>query len=350
MIKSFQQLYQHQMLVSVAFTDTGSVRPMRVRSIYVLGVVLFALSGWLSAMFLSDGLTGARLKASITGNAELQYYVDMITELRQMRQADQEQMRVIAQEMGVLQARLDRFDALGDKLKADGTLITEAADPAGKGGPEMGRELDRKAPLPSIAEVRKQLGLLTGEADFAEMALETQVSISIRRALGPVFDQSVPYLWPLVTAEHRLTSPFGWRKHPVLRTRMWHAGMDMADRVGSPVTAAADGTVAFAGWRFGYGNLVEIRHGQGFVTRYGHLYKTIARAGDRVEAGDLIALLGNTGRSTGPHLHFEVHKNGTPLNPYPFIRDTRQEVVAAARNGRGRELLSNWKNERKAAR
>jgi murein DD-endopeptidase MepM/ murein hydrolase activator NlpD len=346
MITFLRQLCQHQLLVSVAFTETGSVHPVRVRSIYLICGVIFALSGWLSAVFLSDGLTSARLKASITGNAELQYYVDMITELRQMRQADQEQMRVIAQEMGVLQARLDRFDALGDKLKADGTLITEAADPSGKGGPEI----DRSAPLPSITDVRKQLGLLTGQADFAEMALETQVAISIRRALGPVLDQTIPYLWPLVTAGHRLTSPFGWRIHPILRSRIWHAGMDMADKVGSPVTAAGDGVVTFAGWRFGYGNLVEIKHGQGFVTRYGHLYQTTAKAGQRVAAGELIALLGNTGRSTGPHLHFEVHKNGIPLNPYPFIRETRQEVIAAAQNGKGRELLSAWRSGRQAKR
>lgn len=344
-MERLRKLYEHVLFVSVAFTETGSVHLLKVRTVYLVAAVMFALSGWMSAVFLTDGLMGARLKAGITGNAELQYYIDMISELRQQRAADQEQMRVIAREMGVLQARLDRFDALGDKLKADGTLISEAPGANGKGG----ADLLPQGPLPSINEVRQQLGLLTGKADFAEMALETQVALSIRQSLGPVLDQTIPYLWPLVTDSYRLTSPFGWRIHPITHIRMWHAGMDIADNIGSPVTAAADGTVTFAGWRFGYGNLVEIKHAQGFLTRYGHLSKPLVRPGQKVAAGELVALSGNTGRSTGPHLHFEVHRNGTVLNPYAFIKDTRQQVWNEARGGKGRELLAAWRSGRKAA-
>ena len=167
--------------------------------------------------------------------------------------------------------------------------------------------------------------------------------MAIRASLGPQIDTGIPYLWPMMSASYRLSSPFGWRIDPVHRRRAWHAGMDFADRVGSPVVAAADGVISFSGGRMVYGNTVEITHKNGFMTRYAHLSRAIAKEDSRVQAGDLIALLGNTGRSTGPHLHFEIHRNKTALNPFPFIRETRQQVYEQARAGRGEELLRGWR-------
>lgn len=339
MIKSVSNLWNHKLFVSVAITETGGVHTLKLRSAWLVFACIFAVSGWLG-MAVAGDLATARLTATITGNSEMQYYLNMISDLRSQRDAEREQVRLIAQELGVLQARLDRFDALGEKLKAEGTLISEAdASTGGKGGPEI----DDSQPLPSMDEVRRQLGIITNQADFTEMALETSMAMAIRKALGPSLDQTIPYLWPLITANHRLSSPFGYRSDPFHTFKAWHAGMDIADATGSPVTAAADGVVTFVGWRMGYGNLVEIKHSNGFVTRYGHLFKGIAKEGQRVAAGDLVALLGSTGRSTGPHLHFEIRKDGKPLNPYPFIRETRAEVIALARQGRGNELLAAWR-------
>jgi murein DD-endopeptidase MepM/ murein hydrolase activator NlpD len=338
MTSQLQQWWQHRFTLSVALTETGGVHTLRIRAAWLVFVALFAVSGWLG-MVLAGDLAGARLRATFTGNTEIQYYLDIIAELRAQRDAEREQLRTIAQQLGVLQARLDRFDALGNKLKNEGTLLTDTIGDEGKGG------LNIPAPttLPDVATLTNQVAAVTGRADFAELALETSLAMAIRASLGPSIDTGIPYLWPLMSANYRLSSPFGWRRDPVHGTRAWHAGMDMADRVGQPVIAAADGTVVYAGWRMGYGQMVEVQHKNGFSTRYAHLSKTIGREGQRVSAGDLIALLGNTGRSTGAHLHFEVRRNDNALNPFPFIRETRSEVFAQARQGQGEALLKNFR-------
>lgn len=345
MIPKFKQLWNHRLFLSVALTETGAVHSLRLRTAWLVFVGVFALSGWLG-MALAGDLAGMRLKAAITGNTEAKYYVDMIAELRAQRDAEREQMRTIAQQLGVLQARLDRFDALGNKLKAEGTIITEAPGATGKGGPEVALP----ATLPDMEDLKKQLGTVNDRADFAEIALETSLAMAIRSSLGNT-GGGIPYLWPVITETFRPTSPFGWRQDPIHGSRTWHAGMDLADSVGSPIIAAADGVVVFAGWRMGYGNLVEIKHQNGFTSRYGHLYKPLVKESMRVNAGDLIALMGNTGRSTGPHLHFEVRKDGNALNPMPFIKDTKEEIVQMARSGKGRDMLAQWrKSSTKTAR
>ena len=111
-----------------------------------------------------------------------------------------------------------------------------------------------------------------------------------------------------------------------------HAGIDLAGPVGTAIYATADGTVGRSEWAGGYGNLVEIDHGKGIQTRYGHLSTSLVRAGQRVKRGDLIARMGSTGRSTGSHLHYEVRIDGKPVNPVPFMQsnDYLQSVQARA--------------------
>ncbi|GAA6617436.1 murein hydrolase activator EnvC family protein [Scytonema sp. NUACC26] len=115
------------------------------------------------------------------------------------------------------------------------------------------------------------------------------------------------------------SSPFGWRMHPVLGYRRFHAGLDFAASYGSTIRAADSGTVIFAGWYGGYGRAVIINHGKGITTLYGHSSELFVSEGQTVERGQAIAAVGSTGLSTGPHLHFEVRKNGTPVNPINFL-------------------------------
>ncbi|MCP5405396.1 MAG: M23 family metallopeptidase [Pseudomonadaceae bacterium] len=344
MIKSLSSLLAHQTFVSVALTDTGAVRTLRFRTAYVVAVVAFALSGWL-ALALAGDVGRAKLAVAITGDVQAKKYLAIIDDLERQRDAEREQVKLIAQELGALQLRLDRFDALGSKLEKDGTLVSEADSLEGKGGPLAESPLGESI---SIEDVKAQVGLLTRKADYAELALETGLAMSIRKALGPSND-GLPFYFPVMSTTARATSSYGWRTDPVRGGRAFHSGGDIADKVGTPVVAAGEGTVIFSGWRFGYGNLIEVKHTQGFTTRYAHLSKRIAAEGDRVYPGDLIALLGNTGRSTGPHLHFEVRRDGQPLNPYPFVKDTRLDVMELAAKGRGKELLAAWKNGGKVA-
>jgi murein DD-endopeptidase MepM/ murein hydrolase activator NlpD len=113
----------------------------------------------------------------------------------------------------------------------------------------------------------------------------------------------------------RLTSGFGSRFHPILGYRRFHAGLDLAAVAGTPIVAAADGKVVSAGWAGGYGRAVAIAHASGIETKYGHMSRIAAYAGEQVHRGDVIGYVGSSGLSTGPHLHFEVLKNGRPVNP-----------------------------------
>ncbi len=117
----------------------------------------------------------------------------------------------------------------------------------------------------------------------------------------------------------RLSDPYGWRKHPVYRKRLFHAGIDIAAPRGTQISAAMAGTVVYAGWLSGYGKLVVIRHANGLSTRYGHCSKIRVRKGQTVKAGQAIANVGATGVATGNHLHFEVRRNGRTVNPSPML-------------------------------
>ena len=116
-----------------------------------------------------------------------------------------------------------------------------------------------------------------------------------------------------------ISSTFGYRTSPFTGLREFHKGLDIATRKGTPILAAADGVVTFAGTKGLMGKLIVIDHGHGMVTRYAHIYKMLKKRGDAVKKGDTIALVGNTGRSTGSHLHYEVHLNGIPVNPAKYI-------------------------------
>ena len=130
------------------------------------------------------------------------------------------------------------------------------------------------------------------------------------------FLQSTPSVWP---TRGWVTSGFGYRKSPFTGLREKHEGWDIGSRSGSAIRTTADGFVSVAGRERGYGKLVEIDHGYGVVTRYGHNSKNLVKVGSKVKRGQLIALVGNTGRSTGPHLHYEVLLNSVPANPKNYI-------------------------------
>jgi len=130
------------------------------------------------------------------------------------------------------------------------------------------------------------------------------------------FLQSTPSVWP---TRGWVTSGFGYRKSPFTGLREKHEGWDIGARSGSAVRATADGMITVAGRERGYGKLIEIDHGYGVVTRYGHNSKNLIKVGSKVKRGQIVALVGNTGRSTGPHLHYEVLVNGVPANPKNYI-------------------------------
>ncbi|MGM0445803.1 MAG: M23 family metallopeptidase [Bacillota bacterium] len=132
--------------------------------------------------------------------------------------------------------------------------------------------------------------------------------------------RSIPTRWPLVNDnDSYVSSSFGWRTDPISSQQEYHEGLDIAVWYNTPVIATAAGRVTFVGWENGYGWSVEIDHGHGYKTFYGHLNEILVSKGDEVDEGGEIALSGNTGRSTGPHLHYEIRVNGVPKDPRNYI-------------------------------
>lgn len=128
---------------------------------------------------------------------------------------------------------------------------------------------------------------------------------------------SKPNKWPV---NGKITSKFGYRIHPISKRRDFHKGIDIANDTGTKIVAAGSGVVTYSGWNGGYGKIIIISHGYGYKSVYAHNHKNLVEVGDRVKKGEAIAKLGNTGRSTGPHLHFEIHYNGDQINPVKILK------------------------------
>lgn len=180
--------------------------------------------------------------------------------------------------------------------------------------------------------------LANGDERFQELfaswsALDAVDTQAPGATTTPTFERptvSVPSRMPL--SGSRMTSSYGMRDHPVLRQRRRHNGVDLAAPTGTPVYATADGIIGRADWFSSYGLYISIDHGADLETRYAHLSRLAVAAGDRVQKGDLIGYVGSTGRSTGPHLHYEVRVDGVAVNPIPYMVETEEQTRMASSN------------------
>ena len=171
-------------------------------------------------------------------------------------------------------------------------------------GSQLVADMARKAD-----QLEKSLYIQTKSYDeILALAKETEVKMQNLPAIQPVLNKDLT----------RVASGYGWRVDPVYHTRRFHEGMDFTANTGTDVYATGNGTVTFSGWRQGFGNCVIINHGFNYETLYAHLIKSLVHAGEQVRRGDIIAMVGSTGKSTGPHLHYEVHYKGVPVDPRNF--------------------------------
>ena len=229
-----------------------------------------------------------------------------------------EQARVHQQEMGQLVAKLETLRkelvvmAQNDaKVRVMNKLTKPKAEMellGGVGGPAVGDE-----PVDNLTNLQRQIDDLRREVDLRRVSQEEiQGFLNDQRSLLG----SRPTGWP---AKGWVTSDFGVRRDPFDGQRRMHEGLDIATRTGTPVVATAAGIVREVGAEPGYGKLVIIDHGYGFSTVYGHNSRILVKVGQRIKRGDLIATAGNTGRSSGPHVHYEVRVNGVPVNPNKYL-------------------------------
>ncbi|MDR0673586.1 MAG: M23 family metallopeptidase [Zoogloeaceae bacterium] len=219
-------------------------------------------------------------------------------------------LRALAARVGELQARMVQLDGLGQRLSSMAGLEPPARRPEyeNEGGPFVPAPIDEKKLEEEIDALSRQVEAQT--LSFASMESLLRADM-VRRAFLPT---TMPVAGP-----SRLGSPFGVRNDPFGRGVALHEGLDFVAPYGAPVLAAAGGVVVNAGYHHEFGNLVEINHGGELITRYAHMSAIKVTAGATVQRGQQVGELGSTGRSTGPHLHFEVRKNGSPLNPSDFL-------------------------------
>lgn len=255
------------------------------------------------------------------------HYVSVVAEahenplLRDENLKLKSELAVIREQLQHVGQTLDRVERFDQKLRA----ITLLSDPqrnlamgpveqqplAAAGDNQFVRSKDAEGPQ----VLGQKLDKLSAEATRQEQSLqELQAYFQDQKSLLA----SVPSVWPV---RGWVTSDFGSRVDPYTSEHVMHSGLDIAGPHGKEIVAPADGTVVFAGLEGGYGNVVVIDHGYGIKTRYGHLAFIKVKAGERVKRGDIVAGMGNTGRSTGPHLHYEVRVNGVAQNPRKFILD-----------------------------
>jgi len=160
-----------------------------------------------------------------------------------------------------------------------------------------------------LNELKKELYIQSKSYDeLVLMAKNNQTMLENLPAIQPVLNKNLM----------RMASGYGWRIDPIYHTRRFHAGMDFTAPIGTDIYATGNGTVSGAGWEQGYGNCVQIDHGYGYVTLYAHMNAIKVRVGQKLKRGDVIGMIGNTGKSTGPHLHYEVHYKGEIMNPQNY--------------------------------
>ena len=244
-----------------------------------------------------------------------------LTELRRESKIRKIQAEKIATQMKNLESEMARLGRFEKKLRVITALEDSPQNSAKSWGVGGAYGLSSHSLTTSLAHESKalanrlsnNLGHLTAQAKIKAISLQ-ELDHFFKNQKS--FLQSTPSVWP---TRGWVTSGFGYRKSPFTGLREKHEGWDIGARSGSAVRATADGMITVAGRERGYGKLIEIDHGYGVVTRYGHNSKNLIRVGSKVKRGQIVALVGDTGRSTGPHLHYEVIVNGVPANPKNYI-------------------------------
>jgi len=242
---------------------------------------------------------------------------DQRQEAQKTQEVVQGHLNAMAIKLGDLQAQMLRLDGLGERLaklaglkpqELPGSL--QPGTTPGRGGPAP--TLQRNL---SLDEFNAMLGQLAQQVDQRSDQLGVLEALLVNDSATKKF---LPTLKPIEDAW--FSSNFGWRLDPFTGQQSFHEGIDFPADVGTPIEAAASGKVVFADVHPAYGKMIEIDHGNGLVTRYAHCSALLVNEGDFVMRGQLIAKVGTTGRSTGPHLHFEVRLNGVPQNPARFLQ------------------------------
>ncbi len=294
----------------------GTARAIRLSRPWVVSgviaaTVFLATGSYLLSEFIGSPAVGAETVSEWRERLQTQQ-----AEVESMRRRSAAESEAVGRQLAQMQARLLRMEALGAR-------VTEVAEldegefsfdePAPQGGP-----VSPALAAPDFSELKSSMDELAAGLKARESELEILESMLLDRDIQDakeIAGRPVTWGW--------MSSKYGQRLDPFTGKSAWHAGVDFAGKDRSDVVAVAGGVVTHAGKRYGYGLMVEITHGDGFVTRYGHHAEILVSVGDVVKPREVIGKMGSSGRSTGPHVHFEVLKNGKHVDPARYVARRR---------------------------
>jgi len=271
---------------------------------------------WLSAIIVFAGLSGLLVHLIISNKVEPQHPPYQLLSKLELPSSKVKAEEVIAltAKLAELQSQVLRLNALGNRLADDANIPEKEfnfSQPPATGGPSSSvSPVSNK----TLDELLIDINLFENKINYEEKQLQMLESVTFGHHI-----QNTSYLSGRPITKGWLSSYYGIRNDPFSGKPTLHKGVDFAGKENSPVIATASGVVTWAGKRFGYGQLVEINHGEGLKTRYGHNKDILVNIGDVVDKGQNIARMGSTGRSTGPHVHYEILRNNKQINPIKFV-------------------------------
>ena len=292
----------------LAFLQTGQGRRVSVVLLVMLAFSMFFIGRMSAPTPVAIQQAMAQMKLEL---------LDQQAMIEHLSVKNENNINALAVRLAELQATSTRLDALGERLVQLGKLDPEEFDfnqPPPIGGPEM----VIKGGQSSAMDISNSINLLTEVLNSQFARLDALQLLLMDRNLE---SERTPAGWPVSSGW--ISSGFGERNDPFTGKKARHEGVDFAGIKGTDVLGVASGVVTWSGKRQGYGNLLEIDHGNGYVTRYAHNDELLVEVGDGITAGQTIAKMGKTGRASSPHVHFEVHYKGKAVNPYKFVKQMR---------------------------
>lgn len=304
--------------MNIILVSNNLAKPRTLSGFHVMALLVgfVALASLITAVLISEKNNIERKAVEVMSPAQLEKSIN----------SSQMHLDAYAKQIGELQARIMRLDAQNKRLvklagvETDQKVAKKAKDidlkpvdtltALGVGGP-----LINPAPMtePDLQAAIAELATAVGHRDEYMNFVEADVLQS------SVLKEMLPNVNPVASAYR--SSSYGWRIDPIRGSKAFHEGLDFPAASGTKIFAAGDGIVTASERTHDYGNLVKVNHGSGLETRYAHASKRLVKNGERVVKGQVIALVGSTGRSTGPHLHYEIRLNGSPLDPRKYIRN-----------------------------
>lgn len=250
-----------------------------------------------------------------------QYQGHELFKTRKLIAEQNNQIMDFANKIHMLQTKLESLQQFDMKIRILANISNPASDSENTysiGGPTIDTG---GYPVP-LSGVSKYMLVKKMEMDINDLLTKTSIEErSLQEVYEGILDKkdlllATPSIWPV---RGFITSGFGWRINPITGGKEFHEGIDIATQLGNPIKAPANGIVSFAGWESGYGNTIIIDHGYGITTLYGHLSKIDVKVGEMIKRGQVVGDIGDTGFSTGPHLHYQVMINGIPVNPMRYL-------------------------------